>query len=174
MQKKTTKFIVKSAILAAIYAVLTLALGAISYGNLGIEFRISEALTILPIFSFSAIPGLFIGCFLANLIGMAFSTLGMVDVVFGSLATLIAGLLTYYLRKITIKGFPFLSFIPPIIVNAIIVGIELRMFVPEVFSSFFLAAFIVGIGELVVVAVLGVPLYFLIKKTPFLNSFLAD
>lgn len=171
MQKKTTNFIVKSSLIAAVYAVLTLALGAISYGNLGIDFRISEALTILPVFSFSAVPGLFVGCLIANLLGMAFSTLGMVDVVFGSLATLIASLLTYFLRKITVKGFPILSFIPPILVNAIIVGLELRIFVADVFSSFLWAAFIVGIGELVVVIVLGVPLYYLIKKTPTFNKF---
>ena len=102
---------------------------------------------------------------------MAFSTLGMVDVVFGSLATLIASLLTYFLRKITVKGFPILSFIPPILINAIIVGLELRIFVADVFSSFLWAAFIVGIGELVVVIVLGVPLYYLIKKTPTFNRF---
>ena len=104
MNKSKTNFIVKSAFIGALYAVLTIALGPISFGNLGIEFRISEALTILPIFTFSAVPGLFCGCIIANLIGMWFSGLGMVDVVFGSLATLIAAFLSYSLRKITIKG----------------------------------------------------------------------
>ncbi len=172
MQKKHTNFVVKGALIGAVYTVLTLALGAVSYGNLGIEFRVSEALTILPIFTFSAVPGLFAGCVIANLIGMAFSGLGMVDVVFGSLATLIAALISWLLRNVTIKGFPFWSFLPPIIANAVIVGIELRLFVPDAFSSFLWAFFIVGTGEAVVVFVLGTPLYFLVKKNKFLNNFL--
>lgn len=174
MNESKTKFIVKSAFIAALYAVLTIALGPISFGNLGIEFRISEALTILPIFTFSAVPGLFCGCIIANLVGMAFSGLGMVDVVFGSLATLIAAVLSYFLRKITIKGFPLLSFLPPILSNAIIIGLELKIILPEVFESFSFAFAIIGLGELGAVFVFGTPLYFLIRKTPFFKDYLID
>ncbi len=174
MNESKTKFIVKSAFIAALYAVLTIALGPISFGNLGIEFRISEALTILPIFTFSAVPGLFCGCIIANLVGMAFSGLGMVDVVFGSLATLIAAVLSYFLRKITIKGFPLLSYLPPILSNAIIIGLELKIILPEVFPSFSFAFAIIGLGELGAVFVFGTPLYFLIRKTPFFKDYLID
>lgn len=171
MDKSKTNFIVKSALIGALYAVLTIVLGPISFGNLGIEFRIAEALTILPIFTFSAVPGLFCGCVIANLVGMAFSGLGMVDVVFGSLATLIAAVLTYLLRNITVKGFPLLSFLPPVLANAIIVGLELKIILPDVFPSFLFAFAIVGIGELGAVFLLGTPLYFILKKNKFFNKY---
>ena len=174
MQKKRINFIVKSGLIAAVYTVLTLCLGAISFGNLGFEFRISEALTILPLFSFSAVPGLFAGCLLSNLIGMSMSQLGVVDVVFGSLATLIAAVLTYLLRKITIKGFPFLAFLPPIICNAVIIGLELSIILPDVFSSLILAMIIVGVGEFASVFLLGIPLYIAIIKTPFLKKYFSN
>lgn len=174
MQKSNVQFIVKSALIAALYAVLTLALGPISFGNMGIEFRISEALTILPIFTFSAVPGLFCGCIIANLIGMAFSTLGIVDVVFGSLATLIAALLTYFLRKITIKGLPFLSLLAPVIMNAIIIGLELKIILPDVFPSFLYAFYIIGIGEVISVFLIGVPLFYIINKTKALKTYLSE
>ena len=174
MQKKRINFIVKSGLIAAVYTVLTLCLGAISFGNLGFEFRISEALTILPLFSFSAVPGLFAGCLLSNLIGMSMSQLGVVDVVFGSLATLIAAVLTYLLRKITIKGFPFLAFLPPIICNEVIIGLELSIILPDVFSSLILAMIIVGVGEFASVFLLGIPLYIAISKTPFLKKYFSN
>lgn len=174
MQKNKINLLVKSALIAGIYTVLTLCLGAISFGNLGFEFRISEALTILPIFSFCAVPGLFVGCLLSNLIGMPFSHLGFIDVVFGSLATLIAAILSWGLRNVKIKGFPFLSFLPPIICNAIIVGFELKLILPDVFPSFWWACITVGVGELVSVFALGIPLYFSINKIPFFKKYFID
>ena len=81
-------------IVAAIYAALTLALAPISYGN--VQFRIAEALTVLPFFFPITLPGLFIGCIIANL----FSPYGLLDVVAGSTASLLAGLCTMYLGKI--------------------------------------------------------------------------
>ena len=174
MNKSKTLFLVKGALIGALYAVLTIALGPISFGNLGIEFRISEALTILPIFTSAAIPGLFSGCVIANLVGMAFSGLGMVDVIFGSLATLIGAFGTYFLRKITFKGFPFLAFLPPILANAIIIGLELKIILPDVFPSFLVAFIIVGLGELGAVFLIGAPIYFIIKKNEFLNKYLID
>ncbi len=173
MQKNTKKYtiyVVKGALIAAIYAVLTLVLAPISYGNIGIEFRVAEALTILPIFTSAAIPGLTVGCVVANLIGMSVSGLGMADVVFGSLATLIAAIATYLFRKVTFKGFPLLSFLPPIIANAIVVGFELSIILTDVFPSFLWAFFVIGVGEAVVVFVLGTPLYLLFEKDKKLNK----
>ncbi len=174
MQKNRINFLVKSALIAGIYTVLTLCLGAISFGNLGFEFRISEALTILPVFSFCAVPGLFVGCFLSNLIGMAFSQLGLIDVVFGSFATLLAAVLSWALRNVKIKGFPFLSFLPPIVCNAVIIGFELKLILPDVFPSFWWSFISVGVGELVSVIALGIPLYFAINKIPFFKKYFID
>ena len=92
-QHSRIMFIVRAALIAALYAALTLALYPISYGP--VQFRVSEALTLLPVFMPEAIPGLFVGCLLANLIGSA----TIWDIVFGSLATLIAAVLTYATRR---------------------------------------------------------------------------
>ena len=89
-----TKFWVQAALIGAIYAVLTIAFAPISYGQ--IQVRISEALTVLPFFTPAAIPGLFIGCIIANLYGGN----GIIDIVFGSLATLGAAALSYKMGKV--------------------------------------------------------------------------
>ena len=174
MQKQTTKSVVTSATIAATYAVLTLALAPISFGNLGIEFRISEALCILPIFSANAIYGLFAGCVLSNLLGMTFSTLGLADVIFGSLATLIAAVVSYAFRNVKIKGFPFISFVSPVVFNALIVGAELHLVLTDVFPSFIYAFLVIGIGEAVVVFTLGTALMVTVQKNKFLSDFFSN
>ena len=104
-----------SALIAALYAALTLLLAPISYG--AIQCRISEAMTILPILLPPSIPGLFIGCVISNLYtGM------LTDVIFGSLATLLAALGTYLLRKR-----PLLAAACPVVANAVIVGLVLSL-----------------------------------------------
>ena len=173
--KFTTRQITQAALIAAIYLVLTLAFIPISFGL--IQFRIAEALMLLAAITPAAIPGLFVGCILANLIG----GLGIVDIIFGSLATLIAALVTYYggrmipagLRKIK----PFLLPLPTIIFNGIIVGGYLPFIIPEIRSlnnnlGIVLAMTIgaVMLGELVVTYVLGVPLYFGIKRSRIFRS----
>ncbi len=153
--------------IAAMYAALTYAVAPIAYGE--VQFRISEALTILPIFTPAAIPGLIVGCLIAN-IG---SPMMVIDMIFGTLATVLAAFSTRALRNVCIKGVPFLAPLPPIIFNALIVGAEITCFTPEGifdFSSFKIAVFIplalsVGLGELVVCYGLGLPLSVVIKKT---------
>ena len=108
--KKTT-FLLQAAVIAAIYAALTLVLSSISYGVMQIRF--SEALTVLPFFTPAAIPGLFIGCLIANLM----SPVGALDIVIGSLSTLVAAALSYYLRHK-----PILVPLPPVLINGITVG----------------------------------------------------
>ena len=171
MRKKSIYFTVEAAMIAAAYVVLTLMSNIfnLAYGGDNIQFRISEALTILPIFTFSAIPGLCIGCFISNII----STLGPIDMIFGTTATLIAALLTFLLKNLTIKGLPILAFLPPVIINAVIIGIEINMFfLPEGASlwGFITSALSVGIGELGVCFVLGIPLYLTIKKYGFFSK----
>ena len=110
MKTKKTLFITEAAAIAAIYTVLVLIFQMTSFGP--IQFRIAEALTVLPYFTPAAIPGVTIGCFLSAI----FSGADILDIVFGSLATLIAAILSYQLRR-----HKFLVPIPPILANAIII-----------------------------------------------------
>jgi uncharacterized membrane protein len=107
-----TRFLVQAAVIAAIYVVLTLVFAPISYGESLIEFRISEMLTVLPFYTPAAIPGLFIGVIISNM----FSPVGALDVIFGSLATLIAAYLSYKMPKKALVP------IPPIVINALVIG----------------------------------------------------
>ncbi|MBR2697018.1 MAG: QueT transporter family protein [Clostridia bacterium] len=115
MKNKTTLYIANGAMIAAIYVVLTLLLAPISYGAM--QVRISEALCILPMFTSAAIPGLFVGCLLANLLGGAV----IWDVIFGSLATLIGAVGSYLVRKNR-----WLVPIPPIAANVVIIPLVLK------------------------------------------------
>lgn len=132
-----------SAIIAALYAGLTLLLAPISYG--ATQFRVSEALTLLPVLFPQAIPGLTVGCLLANLIGST-----PLDAVFGTLATLLAAIITWRLRKNI-----WIAALAPVVCNAIIVGLVLH-FTLELPLLPTMAT--VGLGEAVVVYVLGVPM----------------
>lgn len=161
--KKNTQWIVQGALIGALYVVLTVAVAPIGFG--AVQFRISEALTILPLFTPAAVPGLFVGCIIANLIGMFMGLNLAIDILFGSLATLLAAILTRGLRRIKVKGFPALSFLPPVVLNALIVGLELALFLPQdARVAFWFAALTVGGGELAVVVVLGIPLYLVVRR----------
>lgn len=161
-RRKHIEYIITGALIAAAYAGLTY-LGNIfnlSYGP--IQLRISEVLTILPIFTPAAIPGLTIGCFIANI-----GSFNVADLVFGTFATLIAAILTYFLKNFKIKGIPFLALLPPVIVNAVIIGFELAVFyLDEGFTmwGFIISGLEVGVGQLIVCYVFGIPFYLLIKK----------
>lgn len=114
-KKRSARYLAQGAAIAAIYVVLTMVFAPISFG--AVQIRIAEALTILPLFTSAAIPGLFVGCVLANLLGG-----GIVwDVVFGSLATLIGAALGYVLRKNR-----WLVPIPAVISNTVIVPLVLK------------------------------------------------
>jgi len=139
--KMSTKKMVKIAVVAALYAALTLGLAPISYGE--IQFRISEILVLLVIIDPIFAPGLILGCFIANF----FSPLGIVDVVFGTTATAISvGLMLKTSKHL------FISTLWPVIVNGLIIGIELyyAYSVPLV-----IGITQVAFGEFVVVSILG-------------------
>ncbi len=126
------------------------------------QFRVSEVLTLLPIFTPAAIPGVTVGCFIANI-----ASFNAVDMIFGTAATLIAALLTYALRNITFKGLPLLAMLPPVIVNAVVIGLELAFFyLPGGYSfwGFVISGVQVGAGELAVCYALGIPFYLIVKK----------
>jgi uncharacterized membrane protein len=131
-----TKSITRGALIGGLYFVLVLLFRSISFGigSIGLQLRVSELLTVLPFFFPEAILGLTIGCVLANMIPM--SPFGWIDIFFGSLCTLIAAYLTYSLRKFNKPKLAYLGIIPPIIVNALGVGLYVSIFAtPEkVFS----------------------------------------
>ncbi|MBQ2973546.1 MAG: QueT transporter family protein [Clostridia bacterium] len=164
MNNKKIIHLVYGAIIAAGYAAATYvsALLGIAYGP--IQFRFSEALTVLSVFTPAAIPGLTIGCILGNLS----SPFGVWDIAFGSLATLLAAVTARMLRNITFKGLPLLSIVMPVIFNALIVGAEITILMPTGeanFAAFAVAALEVGAGELAVCLAGGIPLYYALKKT---------
>lgn len=165
---KQIRMIALAAVIAALYAALTYAAAALNLAYGAVQFRFSEALTVLPALTPAAIPGLTLGCFLANL----GSPLGVVDWVFGTLATLLATLGTYALRKVEFRGVPWLAPLPPVIANGVIVGLELSCLSEAGtfgLGNFSLPAFAAGAlsvaaGELVVCYALGLPLLLALKQ----------
>ncbi|ABP67613.1 protein of unknown function DUF988 [Caldicellulosiruptor saccharolyticus DSM 8903] len=168
IKKINIQVIARAALIAALYFVLTSFLPAISYGP--IQVRISEALTLLPaLMPISATLGLFIGCFLANLYGMVISITGIYDVIFGSLATLIAAIITTKIKKRA-----FLP-LPTIIVNAIVVSsyiwyyfinslkIEWLKNLNPILRYLF-TVLSIGTGEAIATYILGLPLFIAIEK----------
>lgn len=164
-KKKNLRFITTAAFIAAVYAALTFFgnFFGLSYGP--IQVRFSEALTVLPLFTPAAIPGLTIGCFIANK-----GSFNLLDMVFGTLATFIAAVLTYLLRDIKFKKLPLLAILPPVVINAVIIGLEIAFFfLPEGFTlyGFIISALQVGLGQLIACYGLGVPLYLTLKSKNF-------
>ncbi len=152
MQKKffTPTTLALSAAIAAVYAVLCYVLAPIAYGP--VQLRVAEAMTLLPVLMPSAIPGLFVGCILANLLG----GLGPLDVIFGSLATLASAVLTYFFRKNR-----YLAALPPVIINAVVVGVMLHIvYNVELWATMGYVA----LGEAVAVYALGLPLLKAMEK----------
>jgi uncharacterized membrane protein len=149
---KNVRYMVQAALIAALYAVVTLSFAPISSGLF--QLRFSEALTVLPALTPAAIPGLFVGCLLSNLLmGSA-----IWDIVFGSLATLMAAYLSYVLRNKR-----WLVPMPPILVNAVIVAI-LQVTVYGVPVSLFAAMAWVAAGEIAACYVMGYPLMKLLGR----------
>lgn len=154
---RSTRFLTQAGVIAAIYVVFTLPFA--SFGTDFMQVRISEALTILPFFTPAAIPGLTIGCLLSNIF---ISKIGMVDIVFGTMATFIAAYLSYRLRKR--KG---LVPIPPIIVNALMVGalIYFGTFGRLEFNTKLLSFMgWLGLGQLIACYGIGFPLLLVLEK----------
>lgn len=144
-----------SALIAAVYAALTLALAPISYGP--VQFRVAEALTLLPFCIPEAILGLSIGCMLSNVWG----GFGLIDVIFGSAATLLSAWLTYKMPKV------WLAAIPPVVINALVVGGFLGIIteMPMRLSMSYIA-----VSQAVICFGLGIPLCLLLRKSPTFNA----
>jgi len=144
---------IRAAMIGAIYVVLTLLFAPISYGM--IQVRVSEMLMVLPYFTGAAVPGLFVGCMIANIFGGH----GMLDIVFGSLATLISA---HVVTKIENK---YLVPLPPVIINALIVGKILSVVLE---MPFYLTATWVGVGQVVACYGLGLPLLLYLEKRRYI------
>lgn len=153
MKNKNVIFMTQAAMIAAVYVVLTFVFQAFSFGE--IQIRIAEALTILPVFTPAAIPGLFIGCLLGNILSGAL----LPDIVFGSLATLIGAVFTYLLRNQS----RYLAPLPPILSNTLIVPFILKYAYLLPFPIPFMML-TVGVGEVVSCGVLGLVLYTALDK----------
>ncbi len=163
-QKKSLRFLTESAVIAALYAAATYLCAAFSLAYGPIQFRFSEALTVLAALTPAAVPGLTVGCAISNIT----SPMGIWDVLFGSAATLLAALSARALRNIRIKNLPVLSALMPVLFNAVIVGLEIVMLTPTdgaKLSAFAITALEVGLGELVVCLALGLPLFSALDKT---------
>ena len=147
--RKSTRYIAEGAMIAALYVILTYITFAMGLDKGAVQCRLSEALTVLPVFFPSAIPGLFIGCLVSNIL----TGCAIWDILFGSLATLVAAIVTSRLKR-----FPYLAAVPPIIANTAVIppilatvyGVETAL--PIIFLTVFAGEVIScgGLGTLVV------------------------
>ncbi|MCF8008670.1 MAG: QueT transporter family protein [Halanaerobiales bacterium] len=144
-----TKKITRGALIAGLYIIITFILSPVSFGPL--QFRASEALTVLPILYPEAIPALFIGVLLSNIIG----GLGMLDIIGGSLVTLLAAYLTYRYRD------SFIAYLSPILLNGFLISIYLHILFG---IPYWITVIQISLSEAVVVLLIGYPLVQIIKK----------
>lgn len=161
--KSNTLYLTRGALIAALYVAFTYLSSLFGLSSDVIQFRISEALCVLPLFIPEAVMGLFVGCILSNLLTGAV----LWDIVFGSLATLVGAILTRLLRVLPEK-LKWLATLPPVISNAVIVPFVLihAYGVPD---GYFYLLLTVGIGELVCATGLGTALYYTLRKYDFLR-----
>ena len=160
-------FLTQAAVIAGLYAALTLIQNLILpySATLAVQVRVSEALTVLCVFMPSAVPGVTLGCLISNITSLKAMPF---DLIFGTAATLISSVLMYRLREKRIKGIPVLSLLMPVVLNAVIIGLELCFFVPGDGRSFLLSFLIQGgfiaAGEIISVFILGLPLMKAVEK----------
>lgn len=149
--RRRLNFVVQAAVIAALYIVLVVVFQYFSFGV--IQFRIAEALTVLPYFTPAAIPGLFVGCLVSNIMSG-----NIFDIIFGSAATLVAALLSYLLRK-----YKYLVPLPPVVVNMLVVPFILKFTydAPEALPFIMLT---VGAGQVIACYVVGLPLLLALEK----------
>ncbi len=159
MQRKT-RYLAHGALIAALYTALTYLQNFLLPGSASwaIQFRASEAMCVLALFTPAAIPGLSIGCLLFNL---SFSGALPLDPILGTAATVLATVGMYLTRNVTLKGYPLLAMLMPAVSNAILVGWELAIYID---GGFWLNALYVAIGEAAVLLTLGTLLFYTIRN----------
>lgn len=165
-RQKSTLYIVQAAVIAALYVVLTMGQEMLlpSTTSMAVQFRVSEALTMLAVYTPAAIPGLTVGCFVSNLLNVGALP---IDMVVGSLASFMAAMVMYWLRNFRIFGLPVIAVLMPAIFNGVIVGLEIEIFFiegPFNFVSFLIQGGLVALGELGVCIIIGLPLAAVVQK----------
>ena len=163
-KKRSTHYLAQSAVIAALYAAATYLSAAFSLAYGPIQFRLSEALTVLAVLTPAAIPGLAGGSALGNIS----SAMGLWVVLLGAAATLLSAVCARALRNVQLKKLPILSSSMPVLFNAVIVGLEIVLLTPTdgaKLTAFLISALEVGAGELVVCFALGLPLYSALRRT---------
>ena len=153
MRKSRVQFLTEAALIAALYVVLTVLLAAFSFSE--VQVRVAEMLTILPVFTPAAVPGLFLGCVIGNTLGGAI----LPDIIFGSLATLAGAVGTFCLRGRSL----IVAAIPPIVANALVVPFLLK-YAYGIKLPIPLLMLSVGIGEIISCGVLGVTFGKILRK----------
>ena len=156
---KKTLFLVQAALIAALYVVLTELANALGLASQAIQVRFSEVLTILPFFTTAAIPGLFVGCILSNLL----TGCAAWDIVFGSIATLAGALGTYAVKKLPFHGKKWLTPLPPIVANTLVIPWVLSL-VYQLEGSIPYFMLTVGAGEVISCGILGLLLLVALEK----------
>ena len=162
--KHSVLYIAQAAVIAALYAALTILQNLLLPGSasMAVQFRVAEALTVLAVFTPAAVPGLTVGCVAANISSLA--ALGPYDLIFGSLASLCAAVAMYLLRRVRVFRLPVLV----ALMNGIFVGFEIDFFFINSwqfnFGDFLFQGGLVALGELAVLFVLGLPLNRLLEK----------
>ena len=157
--KNKSRFLAHSALIAALYVALTYLQNFLIPGSTSwaIQYRASEALCVLALFTPAAIPGLTIGCLLFNL---SYAGALPLDIVVGSLASLLATAGMWWTRRVTVKGYPLPALLMPALANGLLVGWELSLYIG---GAFWLNALYVAIGEAAVLLTLGSLLYYIIR-----------
>jgi len=160
MNSQKVRFIVHAAVIAALYAVLTHLQNLLLPGSAtwAIQMRLSEMLCVLAFLTPAAIPGLSLGCLVFNL---TYAGTLPLDFLVGTLATLLAAIIMWYLRNVRVKGYPLLGMMMPALWNAILVGWELAVYIG---GGFWMNALYVAIGEAAVLLVFGTALFYALKR----------
>lgn len=163
--KPTTRQMAVAAMLAALYCAISICLMPLSFG--AVQIRVSEALTMTAIFGPAGVWGVTLGCAMTNAIGIATGAniIGALDVVFGTAATLIAALMSYGLRNVRFRGLPVAAALPPVLVNAVVIGGELCAVTGQWHPAVFLmnAAYI-AVGQALSCCVLGLLLVMVLER----------
>ncbi len=159
------RYITQSALIAALYAALAYGQNLLLPGTSGfvIQFRAAEALCVLALFSRAAIPGLGLGCLIFNL---TMTSALPLDPLVGTVASTVAALLMWLLRRVTVGGFPLPAILMPVLVNGLFIGWELCFFMG---GGFWFNCLCVAAGEAAVLLTLGTVLFFALKKRPVLQ-----
>lgn len=167
MKKTNVQNLTRTALIAAIYFVVSAAFAPLAYG--AVQVRFSEALTLLPALTPLGVPGVTLGCLLTNAYGAAagMNILGPLDVLLGTAATLAAAVMSRALRNLRLCGVPVLSAVPPVLVNAVVVGAELAFAETGTLwgPALWLNMFQVGLGQFAACFVIGLPMAFALEKT---------